>query len=77
MEDYIIDFEQRYTRMKKYSMTLPDTVLAFKLLDTAWLDDRSRQLAWTASTELTFSSMKSALKRVFGGERQARRTEYE
>lgn len=66
MEDYIIDFEQRYNRMKKY-MTLPDAVLAFKLLDTACLDDKSRQLALTASTELTFSCMKSALKRIFGG----------
>lgn len=67
MADYIIDFEQRYNRMKKYNMTLPDAVLAFKLLDTACLDEKSRQLALTACTELTFASMKSALKRIFGG----------
>lgn len=65
MVDYIIDFEQRY-RMKRY-MTLPDAVLAFKLLDTACLDEKNRQLALTACTELTFMSMKSALKRIFGG----------
>ncbi|KAI7800935.1 hypothetical protein IRJ41_015697 [Triplophysa rosa] len=65
--DYIIDFEQRYNRMKKYNMTLPDAVLAFKLLDTACPDEKSRQLALTACTELKFSSMKSALKRIFGG----------
>lgn len=67
MADYIIDFEQRYNRMKKYNMTLPDAVLAFKLLDTACLDEKNRQLALTACTELKFSSMKSALKRIFGG----------
>lgn len=67
MEDYIIDFEQRYNRMKKYNMALPDAVLAFKLLDTACLDRKDRQLALTACTELTFTSMKSALKRIFGG----------
>uniref|UniRef100_A0AAV2MPS7 Integrase catalytic domain-containing protein n=1 Tax=Knipowitschia caucasica TaxID=637954 RepID=A0AAV2MPS7_KNICA len=67
MADYIIDFEQRYNRMKKYNMTLPDAVLAFKLLDTACLEEKSRQLALTACTELTFASMKSALKRIFGG----------
>ncbi|XP_039900576.1 uncharacterized protein LOC120741662 [Simochromis diagramma] len=67
MADYIIDFEQRYNRMKKYNMTLPDAVLAFKLLDTACLDEKSRQLALTACTDLTFASMKSALKRIFGG----------
>lgn len=67
MADYIIDFEQRYNRMKKYNMTLPDAVLAFKLLDTACLEEKSRQLALTACTDLTFASMKSALKRIFGG----------
>ena len=67
MADYIIDFEQRYSRMKKYKMELPDAVLAFKLLDTACLDITDRQLALTACTDLTFASMKSALKRIFGG----------
>lgn len=47
-------------------MALPDAVLAFKLLDTACLDKENRQLSLTVCTELTFSSMKSALKRIFG-----------
>lgn len=67
MADYIIDFEQRYSRMRKYKMELPDAVLAFKLLDTACLDVTDRQLALTACADLTFASMKSALKRIFGG----------
>lgn len=46
-------------------MTLPDAVLAFKLLDTACLKVKSKQLALTACAE--FSSMKLALKRIFGG----------
>ncbi|XP_029629926.1 uncharacterized protein LOC115207015 [Salmo trutta] len=66
MTDYIIDFEQRYNRMRKYDMVLPDAVLAFKLLDTACLDGREKQLALTACTVLTFASMKSALKIIFG-----------
>lgn len=40
MADYIIDFEQRYSRMRKYKMELPDAVLAFKPLDTACLDTK-------------------------------------
>lgn len=71
MADYIIDFEQRYSRMKKYNMELPDAVLAFKLLDTACLDVTDRQLALTACTDLTFASMKSALKRIFSGKSSA------
>ncbi len=67
MTDYIIDFEQRYSRMRKYKMELPDAVLAFKLLDTACLDVKDRQLALTACADLTFASVKSALKRIFTG----------
>lgn len=63
MTDHIIEFEQRYLR--KYKMELPDAVLALKLLDTAWLDVKDPQLALTACTELTFTSMKLALKRIF------------
>lgn len=65
MVDYIIDFEQRYNRMGKYNMTLSDTVLAFKLLDTACLNVKSKWLALTACGELKFSSIK--LARIFGG----------
>lgn len=71
MTDYIIDFEQCYSRMRKYKMELPDPVLAFKLLDTACLDIKDRQLALTACTDLKFASMKSALKRIFGGKTSA------
>ena len=65
MTDYIIEFEQRYTKCKSYEITLPDAVLVFKLLDNASLTVKERQLALTASTDLTFASMKSALGRIF------------
>lgn len=51
MTDYIIEFEQRYSRMRKYRMELPHAVLAFKLLDTACLEVKDHQLALTACTE--------------------------
>ena len=43
-------------------MTLPDATLAFKFLHNA----KERQLALTSSADLTFASMKSALRRIFG-----------
>lgn len=67
MVDYIIEFEQCYSRMRKYKMELPDAVLAFKLLDTACLDVKDRHLALTACIDLIFALMKSAVKRIFGG----------
>ena len=37
MTDYIIEFEQRYSKSKRYKITLPDAVLAFRLLDNVSL----------------------------------------
>ena len=68
MTDFIVEFEQRYNLAKKHEMTLPDAVLAFKLLDGAGLEPQERQLALTATVDLTFASMKSALKRIFTGD---------
>ena len=66
MTEYIVEFERLYTKVKKYQMVLPDAVLAFKLLDNANLEDREKQLALTASSDLKFATMKSSLKRIFG-----------
>ena len=65
MSDYIINFEQRYNKCRKYEMTLPDTVLAFKLLDNAGLSQSDRQLALTACSDLKFDTMKAALNQIF------------
>ncbi|CAG2196738.1 unnamed protein product [Mytilus edulis] len=66
MSDYIIEFDKRYSKSKKYDMTLPEAVLAFKLLDNAGLSSRDKQLALTASSDVKYTSMKSALQRIFG-----------
>lgn len=68
MTDYVIEFEKRYSRVCKYKMELPDAVLALKLLHTACLDVKNCQLALRHCIELTFASMKSTLKRIFGGQ---------
>ncbi|VDI06062.1 Hypothetical predicted protein [Mytilus galloprovincialis] len=52
MSDYIIEFDKRYSKSKKYDMTLPEAVLAFKLLDNAGLSSRDKQLALTASSDV-------------------------
>ena len=65
MSEFILEYERRYNQCKKYDMTLPDAVLSFRLLDNAGLSQKEKQLALTASSDLKFSSMKSALKRIF------------
>ncbi|ESO90517.1 hypothetical protein LOTGIDRAFT_164106 [Lottia gigantea] len=65
MVDFIIDFEQKYAKCVKYNMDLPDTILAFKILDYANLSEQEKQLALTAASDLRYDTMKSALKRIF------------
>lgn len=43
MTDFITGFEQRYLQMNKYTMELPNPVLAFKWLDTKCLDVKDQQ----------------------------------
>ncbi|CAL9692558.1 unnamed protein product [Knipowitschia caucasica] len=66
MVDYIVEFERCYNRLRKFKMEFPDAVLAFKLLDTAGLNIKDKQLALTACPTVTIVDMKSALKRIFG-----------
>ena len=65
MNDDILEFEHLYYKMAEHDMKLPDTMLAFKLLDGAGLNEAQRQLTLTLGNDLTFSLMKSALKRIF------------
>ncbi|KAK6187111.1 hypothetical protein SNE40_005204 [Patella caerulea] len=65
MSEFIVEFEQRYSKCVKYQMELPNPVLSFKLLDCSNLGQKERQLALTAANDLKFSTMKSALKRIF------------
>lgn len=68
ISDYIAEFDQRYRKSEKYKMVLPEAVLACKLLANSGLKNEQRQLALTAcaSGELSYSKMKSAMKRIFG-----------
>ena len=66
MNDYIIEYEQLYTKCKTHNMVLPDAVLSFKLLDNSNLNRQQRQLALTAASDLNFENMKSSLRRIFG-----------
>ena len=62
VSDYIIEFEHRYSKAKKFEMALPDSVLAYKLLAGAWLSQKERKLVLTAVNKLEFSAIKSASK---------------
>ncbi|KAK4314174.1 hypothetical protein Pmani_014507 [Petrolisthes manimaculis] len=70
MESYIMQFEKRHKKLSKHNIVLPESILAFKLLDCAGLSHRDKQLALTAvdynTPDTIFKQMSQALKKFFG-----------
>ena len=54
--------------MTVFNIKIPDTALVFQILEGADLNENQRQMALTLAIDLTFESMKGALKRAFGSE---------
>ncbi|PIK50177.1 hypothetical protein BSL78_12928 [Apostichopus japonicus] len=70
MEEFVTEFEKLYNKTKKYKMELPKPVLAFKLLESAQLEHKDRQLVLTAvdykEPDKMFEQMQNSLKKFFG-----------
>jgi len=67
IDQFVSQFQHAYYKLKSQSVELPDTVLAFMLLESCNLDEKEEQLILSGMSEIKFDSMKAALKRVFGG----------
>ena len=65
--EYMSEFDRRYYKFTKHGMSLPDTVLAFRLLESCNLDEIHFQLAMSTTISITFENMRATLKRMFGG----------
>ena len=63
--EYIAKFDRANTKLKNMKLIIPDGVLACKLLLSANLLARERQLVLAATPNLTYSDMKGSLKRIF------------
>ena len=78
MDDFIIEFKKYYNRTKKLDMSLPEVVLAFKLLDCTGLEHKDRQLVLTGvdckNTGDLFNQMKMSSNKFFG--EQSKPTSY-
>ena len=70
MEDFVLEFEKLYNRIKQKEMELPDPVLGFKILDAAKLSHHDRQLVLTgvdySKRDSLFAQMKTSLKKFHG-----------
>ena len=63
--DFIVSFDQRYTKLRQYKMELPEGVQAFFLLKAANLNTETEKLA-RAISKLEYKDMREKLMKIFG-----------
>ena len=66
MDTYTMEFDKLYDKTKKFTMVLPESVKAFKLLEGARLEQKDRQFVLTCvnyeNSDTLYKQMTSALK---------------
>ena len=65
ISDYIIKFEQLYSKAKNHSMTVSDGAVAYRLLNSAGLSESNKQLVQATVSEVSYQTMKSQFTKVF------------
>ena len=65
MKDYLVKFEQLYTKIKDHEMELPDGVLAYRVLNSANLTNEQMTLCRATMVDLKYNDMVKQLKRLF------------
>ena len=64
IQDYIVEFNLKYNKIKTYDMTLPDAVIAYYLLKCANLTEEQTNLCKATCTDLTYKSMRTQIEKV-------------
>lgn len=63
-EDYLIEFNIRYSKIKSLAMTLPDGVLAYYVLKCANLSEEQINICKATCDTLTYDLMRKQIERV-------------
>lgn len=65
MNDYITEFERLNNRIKDHEMTLPDGVVAYKLLHHANLNENEINLIKVTMSQLSYKEVKDKMTKMF------------
>ena len=66
ISEYINEFERLKAKTESFKTVLSTDVLAYRLLKSANLSENHEQLARATITDLTYETMKTQLKKIFG-----------
>ena len=65
IDQFLSEFDQRCHKLKECGATLPDAVVACRLIKSCNLSEMHFQLALSTTSEMTFENMRTTLKRLF------------
>ena len=63
INDFVNDFERKYNKVQAKEITLPDSVLAYRLLDSANLPQNKVELVMATLPELKYKDMLKQLRK--------------
>ena len=75
IEDYVTEFNIKYSKLKCFQMVLPDGVLAYALLTCANLSPEQEQLARATCQKLTYKDMKQQIERIHASPKREKEVE--
>ena len=64
VHEYILEFDKKLRLLKEYEIELPDTVLAYDILNNANLSEHNHSLATVTAKPLSYLLMKETLKSI-------------
>ena len=70
MENFIVEFNIRYSKLKTVDMKLPEGVLAYYLLECANLSAEQENVCRATCTNLTYKDMREKIERVTANTKQ-------
>ena len=65
IDEYLSEFDRRYHKLKECKVSLPDAVVACRLLKSCNLSEMHFQLALSTTTNMTLDDMRATLKKLF------------
>ena len=65
VDEFLSDFDLKHYKLKECGVTLPDAVVACRLVKSCNLNEVHFQLALSTVSQMTFESMRNTLKKLF------------
>ena len=62
IHDFLIEFDQRYNKLRRHQTTMTDDLLGFKLLKAANLNSQHEQLIKATITAINYENIKTKIK---------------